>query len=131
MLEQVPGRWDYPNELPKKRVGWDERIYEAIIRTKLPYSPKEYELPENIVDVIERLYRLINEHDDKFERFGAERDKFMYDYYEADTNYKNLGFHAKRFIRSLKQLLIDPRSTKQDIMNKVNEFEEEERLNDF
>ena len=130
MLEQVPGRHDY-HELPKQRVGWDERLYEAIIRTRLRYSPKEYELPENIVDEIEDLYQTINKYDDKFERFAAERDKFMYDYYEADTNYKNLGFHAKRFIRSLKQLLIDPRSTKQNIMNKVNEFEEEERLNDF
>ena len=130
MLEQVPGRWDYPNELPKKRVGWDERIYEAIIRTKLPYSPKEYELPENIVDVIERLYRLINEHDDKFERFGAERDKFMYDYYEADTNYKNLGYGAKRYIDRLKELFSDPYSTKQDIMNVVREFDER-LLKDF
>ena len=130
MLEQVPGRWGYPNELPKKRVGWDERIYEAIIRTKLPYSPKEYELPENIVDVIERLYRLINEHDDKFERFGAERDKFMYDYYEADSNYKNLGYGAKRYIDRLKELFSDPYSTKQDIMNVVREFDER-LLKDF
>ena len=120
---RVP-RANLPDPIYRENRRYDYNKEQAYVTIQCGIFNKKYEVPEDVADHIEYLYRWINEKDDKLERVFNERDANFRDWYKVDSNFENLSGWAITFMNNIKGYLDSYYATKEDFINEVNRFDD-------